>query len=175
MWDVAVPTSIHGELNGHCLYENGSKVFLVAKDGFRIRSENKQTDRIEGLAIDWSIVIFVQICTAQFVRYKCENNREVTRKVAFFFVFENIDYVENIYDSALHVAAILRSLLDKNKCDCAIYFGHQRKGRKGVVQCIHRFVDGFSLPRWRIWRVYLSQIWISISKFLSQIIWPKNL
>ena len=52
IWDVLVPSSIHGELNGHCLYENGSKVFLVAKDGFRIRSENKQTDRIEALAID---------------------------------------------------------------------------------------------------------------------------
>lgn len=45
--DVEVPDTIHGELSGHCVYESYSRLYLVAKDGFRVRSDNKNPERIE--------------------------------------------------------------------------------------------------------------------------------
>ena len=46
--DVEVPESIHGELFSHQIYERGTELYLIARDGHRIREETKDPERSRG-------------------------------------------------------------------------------------------------------------------------------
>lgn len=45
---IDVPGCIHGELFGHQIYENGTDVYLIARDGYRVRDTNRAQNRQGG-------------------------------------------------------------------------------------------------------------------------------